>query len=556
MSDTVTTQSVGTPFGTFPTASSAIESLYSTLLGRPADEGGLSYWLDRSATGSWDDLLRDFGQGVRAETEQRRANIAETIASNAAGDPNPQPRFGVRETGVTETPFGIFPTASSAIQGLYSDVLGRTPDAGAEDYWLDRANKVGWEEAIQEFGQGALLEGGNVFARDTSNLPLFDLARLPPTQYDPLPPPPSSGGSAPPSSGGSAPPSSGGGGGGATFRTYTPPAPGSFDPFTAAMTGTIPSFFSYSRGQAPGTTTPATESNRAGYGGSEGVNYGGSEGASYGPGDFGSGVNMSGQMTGGLDLGPNPGNLDSLGNIDFSSLARGASLGNFALGPLGIIPGALAAAILNMSTSPTGNPDARAHAQVHQDLLDQYLSEWDALPSLPNFSAGLNVGYTQQDLDQAVAAAQAANIDADAQASWGGSDSGFGGGFGGGGDGQGGEGGDASGDGQGNKKGGLIKLAGGGLVPLAGGGKIAIGPGGGLDDLIPTSINGRRAAALSDGEFVIPADVVSMMGDGSSNAGARRLYDLVRQVRDNKTGTTRQAGPLPVGEILKRSMDR
>jgi len=97
-------------------------------------------------------------------------------------------------------------------------------------------------------------------------------------------------------------------------------------------------------------------------------------------------------------------------------------------------------------------------------------------------------------------------------------------------------------------------FAGGGLVPLAGGGKIAIGPGGGLDDLIPTSINGRRAAALSDGEFVIPADVVSMLGDGSSNAGARRLYDLMRQIRDAKTGTSRQAGPLPVGEILKRSL--
>lgn len=97
-------------------------------------------------------------------------------------------------------------------------------------------------------------------------------------------------------------------------------------------------------------------------------------------------------------------------------------------------------------------------------------------------------------------------------------------------------------------------FAGGGLVPLAGGGKIAIGPGGGLDDLIPTSIDGRRAAALSDGEFVIPADVVSMMGDGSSNAGARRLYDLVKQIRETKTGTERQAGPLPVGEILKRTL--
>lgn len=96
--------------------------------------------------------------------------------------------------------------------------------------------------------------------------------------------------------------------------------------------------------------------------------------------------------------------------------------------------------------------------------------------------------------------------------------------------------------------------ASGGVVELEGGGKVAIGPGGGLDDLIPTNINGRRAAALSDGEFVIPADVVSMMGDGSSNAGARRLYDLVKQIRQNKTGTTQQAGPLPVGEILKRTL--
>jgi hypothetical protein len=99
-----------------------------------------------------------------------------------------------------------------------------------------------------------------------------------------------------------------------------------------------------------------------------------------------------------------------------------------------------------------------------------------------------------------------------------------------------------------------LAFAGGGLIPLVGGGKVAMGPGGGLDDLIPTSIDGRRAAALSDGEFVIPADVVSMMGDGSTNAGSRRLYDLVRQIRQEKTGTSKQAGPLPVGKILERTM--
>lgn len=96
--------------------------------------------------------------------------------------------------------------------------------------------------------------------------------------------------------------------------------------------------------------------------------------------------------------------------------------------------------------------------------------------------------------------------------------------------------------------------AGGGLIGLFGGGKIARGPGSGLDDLIPTTIDGARPAALSDGEFVIPADVVSMFGDGSSNGGAQRLYDLVKAVRQNKTGSTAQAGPLPIGDILKRSL--
>lgn len=92
---------------------------------------------------------------------------------------------------------------------------------------------------------------------------------------------------------------------------------------------------------------------------------------------------------------------------------------------------------------------------------------------------------------------------------------------------------------------------GGGDGSFASGGYVS-GPGGGLDDLIPTTINGRHAAKLSDGEFVVPADVVSMLGDGSSSEGARRLYDIVGNIRKRKTGTTEQAGPTPVGDILKR----
>jgi hypothetical protein len=93
---------------------------------------------------------------------------------------------------------------------------------------------------------------------------------------------------------------------------------------------------------------------------------------------------------------------------------------------------------------------------------------------------------------------------------------------------------------------------GGGLIQLAGGGKIAKGLGGGLDDLIPTNIDGRRAARLSDGEFVMPADVVSMLGDGSSDAGSRRLYELVKSIRQTKTGREEQAGPIQFDQMLRR----
>jgi hypothetical protein len=45
---------------------------------------------------------------------------------------------------------------------------------------------------------------------------------------------------------------------------------------------------------------------------------------------------------------------------------------------------------------------------------------------------------------------------------------------------------------------------------------------------------------LADGEFVIPADVVSHLGNGSSKAGAKRLYSMMDRVREARTGTTQQ----------------
>ena len=68
------------------------------------------------------------------------------------------------------------------------------------------------------------------------------------------------------------------------------------------------------------------------------------------------------------------------------------------------------------------------------------------------------------------------------------------------------------------------------------------GGGDGMSDSIPANIEGMQEARLADGEFVIPADVVSHLGNGSSKAGAQRLYSMMDRVRDARTGTTRQ-GP-------------
>ena len=65
---------------------------------------------------------------------------------------------------------------------------------------------------------------------------------------------------------------------------------------------------------------------------------------------------------------------------------------------------------------------------------------------------------------------------------------------------------------------------------------------GGMDDDLLGSIGGKEAIAVSQDEFIVPADVGSMLGDGSSDAGANKLYKMMDDVRKEKTGTTQQAG--------------
>lgn len=87
--------------------------------------------------------------------------------------------------------------------------------------------------------------------------------------------------------------------------------------------------------------------------------------------------------------------------------------------------------------------------------------------------------------------------------------------------------------------------AGGGISSLgeyAAGGKLLRGDGDGMSDSIPAVIKGPKPqrAALADGEFVIPADMVSHLGNGSTEAGAKRLYAMMDRVRKARTGTTKQ----------------
>jgi hypothetical protein len=85
-------------------------------------------------------------------------------------------------------------------------------------------------------------------------------------------------------------------------------------------------------------------------------------------------------------------------------------------------------------------------------------------------------------------------------------------------------------------QGGIAALAKGGLPP-----RYLRGGGDGMSDSIRARIGGKQEARLADGEFVVPADVVSHLGNGSSNAGAKRLYEMMNRVRKSRTGKTRQA---------------
>ena len=83
-------------------------------------------------------------------------------------------------------------------------------------------------------------------------------------------------------------------------------------------------------------------------------------------------------------------------------------------------------------------------------------------------------------------------------------------------------------------------MARGGLASMAPKGYYLGGTTDGMADKVPATIDRQQPAALSDGEFVVPADVVSHLGNGNSNAGATQLYGMMDRIRQARTGTTQQ----------------
>ena len=116
------------------------------------------------------------------------------------------------------------------------------------------------------------------------------------------------------------------------------------------------------------------------------------------------------------------------------------------------------------------------------------------------------------------------------------------------------------------RAGGIVALRGGGIPMFQMGGPVAFAYGGmtgpinqprmlsgggdGMSDSIPATIEGTQPARLADGEFVVPADVVADIGNGSSKAGAKQLYAMMDRVRQARHGTTKQPPEVNMKKVL------
>jgi hypothetical protein len=99
-----------------------------------------------------------------------------------------------------------------------------------------------------------------------------------------------------------------------------------------------------------------------------------------------------------------------------------------------------------------------------------------------------------------------------------------------------------------------MRMADGGIASLGSysdGGRLLKGPGDGMSDHIPAMIGRKQPARLAEGEFVIPADVVSHLGNGSTDAGAKQLYAMMNKVRKARTGNAKQGRQINPSKYLR-----
>lgn len=93
------------------------------------------------------------------------------------------------------------------------------------------------------------------------------------------------------------------------------------------------------------------------------------------------------------------------------------------------------------------------------------------------------------------------------------------------------------------------EYAAGGLATMAKG-RYLNGATDGMEDKLDATIDNKQPAKLSHGEFVVPADIVSHLGNGNSEAGATRLYEMMDRIRKARTGTTKQGKQINPNKFL------
>jgi len=224
-------------------------------------------------------------------------------------------------------------------------------------------------------------------------------------------------------------------------------------------------------------------------------------------GNAGVDVLMNNQTGGGQDAAPsNPANADW-----GTALAIGQGLSNFGLPSIGDYVQSEARMGIN---AQTGAYSQDAQNQRAAEAVAQQAAAEDASQSAREASTSIGNDY-----GGCGGGADAPGANADG---FGGGDAGFGGGS------------------QPFAHGGMTNYAGGGLGSLGGysdGGQLLRGPGDGVSDNIPATIGGKRPARLADGEFILPARIVSELGNGSTEAGARALYKMMDRIQKNRGKT-------------------